>query len=272
MWKFVPVPESNPLLGVFERMRKDISHNTFHINPHANVRMVDRGIGIEDIKDSVLNGQMGQMHRIEGLITCCFVRKHIVVVVSKPFGEANYHAAPTIVTVFRDDDNYEPTLDELTIAQTVVEKVVEKVVIKNHGINEMSIEELQEFLDKKKQNERHQKVTQAEANIGRCQAAIEKLDENIAQIRTRRAELADELNGYKRLLGQRTTVSNEREEGGTYRGGRSSTYTREQIEAAVANPVRKQNGRFNLAATAEKHGIAPHILKRAITRHDIKVW
>lgn len=179
MWRFIAVADTNPFLSTFQYMQKDIAHNTFSINPHASQRIVDRGFGLADITDTVANGNMGVLPKRDGFINVCFVRNHIVVCASKPYGRENFHVAPTVTTVFRDDELYEPTLEELTIVPRVIEKEVcipgpDRVVTKLP--EDLSDEELEQLLAKRRRTI-DQKILCIKERIGQLTVELTGLED-----------------------------------------------------------------------------------------------
>lgn len=88
-----------------------------------------------DIRQIAERGEIGLLQKVEGELRCCFVYNHAVACVTKPFGWQHGHVKPTLLTVFPDDEFYDPTPGELTYVPKVIEREVpvpgpERVVVK----------------------------------------------------------------------------------------------------------------------------------------------
>lgn len=231
MFEFRPAPDS--IAGVLNRFRTDILANNFGISAHANERMTQRGITLDQILDTVRNGQFGTTSKIDNFIGGCYFHKGIFVLAYAPFGD--YNARPNVVTVFKQGEEDTPYIEDLITTKTVTEvKVVEKVVTK--PVDDMSIEELSALLESKKQ-------AKAAEETARKEKRVAELTAKQTSLLQQRQSIADELNRVEeelRLLkGAPQPISIP-----------ASTF-----EKAWADRVTKESGRINAKATAEKHGL-----------------
>lgn len=198
MATFRPAPDS--IAKCLYRFRQSILDNDFNISTHANERMVQRGISIDDIIDVVKNGQTGVGDVVPDFIGGCFYHRQMFVFVYAPFGD--FSARPNIVTVFRDGENYTPDIQDLCApTQKTVFKTVEKVV--KVASEDLSLEELMALVARKQAQK-----TEAE-NAARLQAQREremkrtKLEARLAELRDEMAAVKLELND---LMGTSTQV------------------------------------------------------------------
>ena len=186
MFVFKPV-QNEAFIKHYTAIADDILKNNFHIDTHCSARMVERGIGIKEVKNVIREGQFSLVpnrFRREGYFYASYHHSNIFVVVCREWG--NWYAVPKLVTVFEDGKDYEPSLEEMTPTPTVVEveKVITKEVVQRVPLDEMSDEEFEAYARSRDQ-----------ARRSKIQSELDAVEQQIRALEARRGQLSGTLNG-----------------------------------------------------------------------------
>jgi len=251
-------PES--IQRAMDVFRKKTEEKWFIISNHAATRMNQRNITEKQVIECIINGNACKGKVIPDSIGGIFFYKNLCVVMYDTYG-ADHDSKPTVLTVYRDGEEFDVEYGEapkpVVKVQEVV-KYVDRVVVTKPNLDDLSIEELEALLQKKKENTLKKQIDEI---LGQKQVLINQrsvIDQQVAALDTKLAEL-----GHS---GNVMAAPNDNSQKPVVKRRRRTPLTEqelEQFEHAYQNPVyytaqqrgpRRKDG-VNLLQTAKDYGL-----------------